>query len=77
MESPPPSPSLSCPSCAWQGGVEHGTLTRCSFAWQGAVALAKSLRAAGAPVLKELHIWSNHIGDAGRVAFEEALSTHT
>ena len=47
----------------------------CHCAWQGAVALAKSLKATGAPVLKELHIWSNHIGDVGRVAFEEALST--
>ena len=47
-----------------------------SYAWQGAVALAKSLKATGAPVLKELHIWSNHIGDVGRVAFEEALSTN-
>ena len=47
----------------------------CYCAWQGAVALAKSLKATGAPVLKELHIWSNHIGDVGRVAFEEALST--
>ena len=45
-------------------------------AWQGAVALAKSLKASGAPVLKELHIWSNHIGDVGRIAFEEALSKH-
>ena len=41
------------------------------------MALAASLKATGAPVLKELHIWSNHIGDAGRVAFEEALSTPT
>ena len=47
----------------------------CPCAWQGAVALAKSLKNTGAPVLKELHIWSNHIGDVGRVAFEEALST--
>ena len=39
------------------------------------MALAKSLKNTGAPVLKELHIWSNHIGDVGRVAFEEALST--
>ena len=38
------------------------------------MALASSLKAKGAPVLKELHIWSNHIGDVGRVAFEEALS---
>ena len=50
-------------------------VTVCYCAWQGAVALAKSLKATGAPVLKELHIWSNHIGDVGRVAFEEALST--
>ena len=41
---------------------------------QGAVALANSLRSAVAPTLKELHIWSNHIGDLGREAFESALA---
>ena len=38
------------------------------------MALAASLKATGAPVLKELHIWSNHIGDLGREAFESALA---
>lgn len=38
------------------------------------MALANSLRSKVAPVLKELHIWSNHIGEVGRAAFEGALA---
>ena len=60
----------------WCARPEDPSLCVVLCVWQGAVALAKSLKASGAPVLKELHIWSNHIGDVGRIAFEEALSKH-